>query len=248
MCSEGILAKLTAIYPPKFSDMRHRICTSIATLLISSASHSSTIAGAMSTGQSELGKVEKFRVTSINNSGPSSKNTCASHTTSVHRVHLDDDGTFPNNGQYPALILKSVFDGTQDEGVKRIIKNGQWTTPWAWGIFEYHHYHSKAWELLLCVRGEALVQLGGSTGPAVSISCGDSVLIPPGVAHKQLKADGSFTLLGAYPTQDFDGLIDTLTGLPTPEQRDTINACYVPLTEPITGLNVKDLFNTPRLN
>lgn len=199
----------------------------------------------MSTRQVEFGKVEKFSVTSTsnNNSCPSDKNECASQTISVERVYLDDDGTFANNDMYPTLLLKSVFDGTQAEGVRRITNDGKWTPPWAWGIFEYHHYHSRAWELLLCVRGEASVQLGEPTGPTVSISRGDSVLVPPGVAHKQLNANGGFTLLGAYPTHDFDGSIDTLTGLPTAEQRNRIKACFVPLTEPITGLSVKDLCN-----
>ena len=217
--------------------------SSFATLLISMQSRPSAIARAMSTRQIEFGRVDNFSVTNTNISGPSNKNSCASQTISVQRVYLVDDGTFPNNDQYPTLLLKSVFDGTQAEGVRRITNDGKWTPPWAWGIFEYHHYHSRAWELLLCVRGEASVQLGGSTGPTVSISRGDSVLIPPGVAHKQLNANGGFTLLGAYPTQDFDGSIDTLTGLPTSEQRDRIKACFVPLTEPITGLNVKDLCN-----
>eukprot|EP00563_Minutocellus_polymorphus_P020068 CAMPEP_0197726606 /NCGR_PEP_ID=MMETSP1434-20131217/16396_1 /TAXON_ID=265543 /ORGANISM="Minutocellus polymorphus, Strain CCMP3303" /LENGTH=207 /DNA_ID=CAMNT_0043312591 /DNA_START=171 /DNA_END=794 /DNA_ORIENTATION=+ len=168
-----------------------------------------------------------------------------SHIKSVQRVFIDDDGTYPNNSRYPTLLLQSVFAaGTEHEGARRIVADGQWTSPWSWGIFEYHHYHSKAWELLLCVRGEASVQLGGPSGPTVSIAKGDLVLIPPGVAHKQLNARGGFTLLGAYPTTGFDGSIDTLTGSPTDEERERIKGCYVPSTEPILGFDVRKLCDT----
>jgi uncharacterized protein YjlB len=108
-------------------------------------------------------------------------------------------------------------------------------------IYTYHHYHSTAWELLLCVRGKASVQLGGNTGPTVTVEKGDFVLIPPGIAHKQLNDDtGGFTLLGSYPTQGFDGSIDTLTGPPTNEERDNIASCHVP-GQDIFGLDIRQL-------
>ena len=93
-----------------------------------------------------------------------------------------------------------------------------WDTVMPIRIFSYHHYHTKAWELLLCIRGEASVQIGGASGPKVTISTGDLALIPPGVAHKQLNEKNGFALLGSYPTfGGFDGDIDTLTGCPTTE-------------------------------
>ena len=221
--------------------MHCRSWFSFVAILTPSHSRPHAIARAMTTRQHAFGTIESFTVAG-GDVGVSSRSTCDSpRTVGVQRVYLDDDGTYPNNAQYPTLLLKAVFDGTQDEGVRRITADGQWTSPWAWGIFEYHHYHSKAWELLLCVRGEASVQLGGPTGPTVTISRGDSVLIPPGVAHKQLNTKGGFTLLGAYPTREFDGSVDTLTGSPTNGQRQSIIDCYMPSTEPITGLNVKEL-------
>lgn len=85
------------------------------------------------------------------------------------------------------------------------------------------------------------MQLGGDAGPTVSIGPGDLVLIPPGLAHKQLDATGGFALLGSYPKEGFDGSIDTLTGPPTDAVRENIARCYVPAKDPIFGLDIEKL-------
>ena len=85
------------------------------------------------------------------------------------------------------------------------------------------------------------MQLGGDTGPIVNIGNGDLVLVPPGLAHRQLNASGGFTLLGSYPTERFDGSIDTLTGPPTDTERENIAKCYLPVKDPIFGLNIAKL-------
>ena len=95
--------------------------------------------------------------------------------------------------------------------------------------------------MLICIRGEASVIIGGDSGPKVTISSGDLLLVPPGVAHKQLDEKDGFALLGSYPTTDFDGSIDTLTGIPTEEQRERIVRCHVPDHDPIFRLNIKQL-------
>ena len=107
------------------------------------------------------------------------------HQGSTFRLFLQDDGVFPNNSQHPLLLFQSAFQRSELEGAS-ILKTAGWTSPWVWGIFPYHHYHSNAWEILVCVRGNANIKLGGPTGPIVPVNCGDVVLIPPGIAHKQL--------------------------------------------------------------
>ncbi len=94
---------------------------------------------------------------------------------------------------------------------------------------------------MICVCGSASIQLGGDIGPIaiVKIDRGDLVLIPPGVAHKQLEEEGGFSLLGSYPTFGFDGRIDTCRGKPTDEERRRIQECYVPKVDPIFHLNVE---------
>jgi uncharacterized protein YjlB len=183
---------------------------------------------AMTTCQRQWGKVLKIA------SPPSSPSLDILH------IFMKDDGTFPNNEQYPTLIYKNSFHGNEADGRRLIVSKNEWTEPWVWGIFSYHHYHTKAWELLLCIRGSASIQLGGDAGPTVKIDKGDLVLIPPGVAHKQLKEEGGFSLLGSYPTVGYDG-IDTCTSTPTDEERKRIQECYVPKTDPIFNLSIPDL-------
>lgn len=159
----------------------------------------------------------------------------------VHRIYVADDGEFPNNRDWPTLLYKSAFDGDEAGGRSLILRGGEWTDPWTWGVFPYHHYHTKAWELLLCVSGRASIQVGGDGGPVVSVSRGDLMLVPPGVAHKQLDEGGGFALLGSYPREGFDGRIDTVRGVPTKEQRERIESCHVPDRDPIFGLDVREL-------
>lgn len=99
----------------------------------------------------------------------SSVETVLASPFSALRVWLKSDGTFPNNDAHPLLIYQRVLAGTeasQSRGAALLTENG-WTSPWAWGVFPYHHYHSTAWEALLCVQGEADIQFGGPTGPTL---------------------------------------------------------------------------------
>ena len=167
----------------------------------------------------------------------------------VVRLYMDDDGTFPNNPHQPLIVIRSAFSGSPAEGESAIVgsSGGQWTFPWAWGIFPYHHYHSTAWELLVCVQGEADVQWGGPTGPTMVVAKGDVALVPPGLAHKQVNARQGFTLLGSYPTSTTTDdknpkAVDTLTGVPTANERDNIRNCPLPPTEPILGLDVSQFW------
>lgn len=60
------------------------------------------------------------------------------------------------------------------------------------------------------------------------------MLIPPGLAHKQLRDKGGFTLLGSYPhdSEAHLGPVDTLRGSPTAKQRENILSCLLPPKDP----------------
>mmetsp|Transcript_16151 Transcript_16151/g.24598 ORF Transcript_16151/g.24598 Transcript_16151/m.24598 type:complete len:208 (-) Transcript_16151:1035-1658(-) len=166
----------------------------------------------------------------------------------VHKVHdnkfrlfMKDDGTFPNNENHPLMIYKNCFHGSQSEAEMKIVEGG-WTSPWVWGVFTFHHYHSTAWELLLCVQGEAQIQLGGPSGPTIRVERGDLMLVPPGFAHKQLSERGGFALLGAYP--DCQGVnVDTLKGKPSDQQRRNILDCPTPHKDPISEIVLSTMYN-----
>ncbi len=72
----------------------------------------------------------------------------------------------PTTKHYPTLIYKNAFHGSGADGDgRRLIVKGN---DWIWGIFSYHHYHTKAWELLLCACGSASIQLGGDLDQLVT--------------------------------------------------------------------------------
>jgi uncharacterized protein YjlB len=156
----------------------------------------------------------------------------------LFRIYMKDDGTFPNNSDCPLILYQHAFQGSGQEATKAIRKSG-WTDPWAWGVYPFHHYHSTAWELLLCVSGNAQIQLGGPTGPTLEVKSGDLILVPPGFAHKQVTASGDFTLLGSYPSPVH---IDTLRGAPTEAQRKSISECQVPSKDPVFGMDLAPFF------
>lgn len=191
--------------------------------------------------QQRFGIVEKILATSVA-ATTKTEGLCDSN---IYRLFMDDDGTFPNNKEYPLLLYKRAFLGSQSEATQRIMESGNWTSPWVWGIFPYHHYHSTAWELLLCTQGEADIQVGGPRGPTLEVTRGDLMLIPPGLAHKQVRDAGGFTLLGSYPNNDRSaahlGPVDTIRGSPTMKQRENIVACRLPPKDPFFGWTVDEI-------
>lgn len=126
----------------------------------------------------------------------------------IVRHILTDDGIFPNNGLLPLIIYEKAVHVPQENPGKIIIdylETNAWTNAWENGVFDYHHYHSTAHEVLVIVRGSARIQFGGSGGVAVLLEAGDAVVIPAGVAHKAIDLYDEFTCVGAYPSgQEYD--------------------------------------------
>ena len=119
----------------------------------------------------------------------------------VHRL-ISDDGTFPNNGRLPLLAYQGVLELPADDparGVEELFEVHNWGSSWRNGIFSYHHYHSTAHEALGVYSGNARTQLGGPKGPEFEVQRGDVIVIPAGVAHKNLSSSRDFRVVGAYP-------------------------------------------------
>ena len=112
-------------------------------------------------------------------------------------VERDD---IPNN-RLPALIYRSVLPGRSGRlervFIEAFAKNG-WGEAWINGIYDFHHFHPAAHEVLGIAAGWARVQLGGPDGPEVEVGAGDAVLIPAGVAHCCRESEG-LSVVGAYP-------------------------------------------------
>lgn len=115
---------------------------------------------------------------------------------------LKGDGPFPNNSKLPLIVYQGVLVLPQSNPaavVEDLFELNGWRGCWRNGIYGFHHYHSTAHEVLGVYGGSAQVQMGGDRGAALTIGCGDVIIIPAGVAHKNLGADSEFRVVGAYP-------------------------------------------------
>jgi uncharacterized protein YjlB len=115
---------------------------------------------------------------------------------------FEDDGTFPNNPTHPLVVYKRAIrmeTGGGAETIETIFLSNEWGRSWRNGIYPFHHYHSTAHEVLGIYQGNARVQFGGENGPILAISAGDVVIIPAGVAHKNINSSSDFRVVGAYP-------------------------------------------------
>lgn len=126
----------------------------------------------------------------------------------IIRHLLPDDGTFPNNALLPLLVYRNVFhlsSGDTAKTVEEILESNGWTHAWRDGVYDYHHYHSTAHEVLCVIRGSARIQFGGPSGISLLLEQGDAVIIPAGVAHKNIGDNTDFECIGAYPDgQQYD--------------------------------------------
>ncbi|MFB6098644.1 MAG: cupin domain-containing protein [Salinibacter sp.] len=146
-----------------------------------------------------------------------------------------DDGQFPNNETLPVVLLRGALAPEEGaETYEQVFRAHEWRGQWRNGIFSYHHYHSTAHEVLGIAQGSARVQLGGPSGEAFAVAAGDVVVLPAGVAHKNLGADADFLVVGAYS----DGQQwDLKRGRPEerPEADRNIERVPLPSTDPVYG-------------
>jgi len=85
------------------------------------------------------------------------------------------------------------------DAIEELLRSNHWGGSWRNGIYNFHHYHSTAHEVLIVYGGEANVRLGGEKGITQELHAGDVVLIPAGVGHKNLGSSENFAVIGAYP-------------------------------------------------
>lgn len=148
---------------------------------------------------------------------------------------FEDDGIIPNS-KYPVLIYEDFFSERGDAGAEWLEKKfaeNNWTNSWRNGVYNYHHYHSNTHEVLGVYEGTAVLQLGGEEGEKLQVSAGDVIVIPAGVAHKNLGSE-NFKVVGAYPEGKAH---DMNTGKEDerPEADKNIAAVPIPEYDPVEG-------------
>jgi uncharacterized protein YjlB len=78
------------------------------------------------------------------------------------------------------------------------------------------------------------VQLGGDNGVLISIGAGDVIIIPAGVAHKNMGSSDDFGVVGAYPAgQNWD--MNYGKGHERPQADKNIARVPLPEKDPVFG-------------
>ena len=110
---------------------------------------------------------------------------------------LAAEGGFPNS-RLPLLVHRGALPPDAAAMENAFAVNG-WANSWRNGIFGYHHFHSIAHEVLGIASGEVTVAFGGPRGKEVTVRAGDVVVIPAGVAHRNMGQSADLLVVGAYP-------------------------------------------------
>lgn len=147
--------------------------------------------------------------------------------------HFDDDGTFPNNS-LPVIIYRQALGEPSAEAFEALFDANGWPSAWRYGVYDYHHFHSTAHECLGIARGNARLQLGGPEGRAFDVVAGDVIVIPAGVAHKNLGSSADFLVVGAYPPGARADLLKGDSG-ERPAADERIARVALPKTDPVGG-------------
>jgi uncharacterized protein YjlB len=157
----------------------------------------------------------------------------------VEAFILTDDGVFPNNGKLPLLVYTKVLNPEAPDltaQVQALLAENHWGGVWVDAVYDFHHYHSTAHEVLVICQGQARVQFGGMNGITLTLSAGDVVVIPAGVAHKSIDSEGDFVVVGAYPQgQNYD-MCHGKHG-ERPEADKNIVSVPLPESDPLYGAN-----------
>jgi uncharacterized protein YjlB len=145
----------------------------------------------------------------------------------------------PNNPRFPVLLYRGVEAVTGAEAARALFAEHGWGGSWTNGVFDFHHFHSTSHEVLAVVAGSATLELGGPQGRAFEVAAGDVIVLPAGTGHRRARADGGFTVVGAYPAGQED--YDLLRGDDAAEvaaARERIATLGPPPQDPVGGEGV----------
>ncbi len=143
----------------------------------------------------------------------------------------------PNNRSLPVIVYSCAFDpGARNLGdhIDHYFAQHDWPVQWHDGVFDYHHFHSTAHEVLGVIAGAAELIVGGPGGRPLRIAAGDVLLLPAGTGHCLVSREDAFQVAGGYPKgQQWDIRRDALT----PDELRAMDALPFPACDPVYGKN-----------
>ncbi|MGE6486769.1 cupin domain-containing protein [Paenisporosarcina sp. NPDC076898] len=146
---------------------------------------------------------------------------------------FEDDGTIPNNPELPVILYPGVFKQHPQE-IEPTFRLNNWRNSWVDGVFDYHHYHSNAHEVLGVRSGSAILRLGGKNGETVEVRTGDVLVLPAGTGHKKIKGSADFEVVGAY-AEGKEYNLKTGQSNERPHVINEINQVAAPSMDPVFG-------------
>jgi uncharacterized protein YjlB len=117
-------------------------------------------------------------------------------------IELKPRDWVPNNPRLPVILYRQALNPDANNlgaALEDLFARNQWPPQWRDSIFDYHHFHSTAHEVLGAISGQAHVIIGGPGGRVITLGAGDVVLLPAGTGHCLQSSAGRFKCVGAYP-------------------------------------------------
>ncbi|KAL5356125.1 hypothetical protein BJX96DRAFT_162212 [Aspergillus floccosus] len=115
-------------------------------------------------------------------------------------------GKFVPNNPLPALVYRNVLPQLlSSETAQAFCEANQWEKRGEWGPFWDAHFHPNTHECYAIIQGSSRLVLrrerhdANLGGVEVDVKAGDVVVVPAGVSHRSLTAEGGYRYIGVYP-------------------------------------------------